>query len=95
MLVGRTDDGSNDYQRQPAASVMAIDARSAMARVKRARFAFTISVPHRNGCEASIRQPGGLEPGGRRSLALRPRLTTGLPWTDGERGTVFVPVRKP
>jgi hypothetical protein len=33
--------GSSDYQRQPAASVIAIDARSAMARVKRARFAFT------------------------------------------------------
>jgi hypothetical protein len=40
---------SNDYQRQPAASVIAIDASSAMARVKRARFAFTF-VSLSNGC---------------------------------------------
>jgi hypothetical protein len=38
--VGRPLD---DYQRQPAASVMDMDARSAMARVKRARFDFTIN----------------------------------------------------
>ena len=42
MVADGLDDRSNDYQRQPAASVIAIDARSAMARVKRARFAFTI-----------------------------------------------------
>jgi hypothetical protein len=42
VVVDGPDDRSNDYQRQPAASVIAIDARSAMARVKRARFAFTI-----------------------------------------------------
>ena len=61
----------------PAPIVRAIDARSARAQVKRTRFAFT-STP------LSLSRASG--PGNRavfrgRSLALRPRLATGLPWT--------------
>ena len=53
-------------------------ASSAMAVVKRARFAFTIytSFPRLR------RRPGGRAASSEsRSLALRPRLATGLPWT--------------
>jgi len=55
-----------------------MDANSINAQVKRARFAFTTSSPINKGAiHSSI--------GGRavswRSLALRPRLATGLPWT--------------
>jgi len=61
---------------------MAIDARSVNATVKRARFAFTptylvVREPHRRIGSRAVwllfQRP--------RSLALRPRLTTGLPWT--------------
>ncbi len=65
---------------RPAASVRAMVARSDTAMVKRARFAFTtlplwLCIP-----SDGHRQPGGLPDG--RSLALRPRLATGLPWTE-------------
>ena len=53
-------------------------ARSVNAQVKRARFAFTTLLPSFEGRDA-------LAEGNRavsvRSLVLRPRLATGLPWT--------------
>jgi len=58
--------------------VKAMDASIATAQVKRARFAFT------HDSFESIwlhRGPGNRAVFRRRSLALRPRLTTGLPWT--------------
>jgi hypothetical protein len=73
------------YQRIPAPRLRAIDARSVTARVKRARFAFTIALLEMNSTAAPDRQPGGLALRAR-SLALRPRLATGLPWTDRSRG---------
>src|ERR1019366_4236898 len=68
--------------RIPAPSVRAIDAMMANAMVKRARFAFTES---HLVCRCVIRPAAGLPWGGLRfmprSLALRPRLAAGLPWT--------------
>ena len=65
--------------RMPAPMVRAMDASSATAQVKRARFAFTIRLLR--VCLRCIRTPAtGRSPRGR-SLALRPRLATGLPWT--------------
>ena len=74
--------------RMPAPSVRAIDAMIANARVKRARFAFTFVLLDR-----AVR----LQTGNRAALAiisrpqaLRPRLTTGLPWTICRRRTSVV-----
>ena len=64
-----------------------MDASSAMAVVKRARFAFTV-LHLVSEIASSARQPGGL--GEPRSLALRPRLATGLPWTALRRRTFVV-----
>jgi hypothetical protein len=55
--------------------------------VKRARFAFT-STPHGYGCRRS--PAGGRAVSLPRSLALRPRLATGLPWTVQRPRTVLV-----
>ena len=65
-------------QRMPAPSVRAMDATSARTQVKRTRLVFTSDsvsevVHSRTGDRAVF--PLG------RSLALRPRLATGLPWT--------------
>jgi hypothetical protein len=62
-------------------------ASSAMAVVKRARFAFTslhlVS-------EIAPRSGGRAASSGSRSLALRPRLAAGLPWTALQRRTIVV-----
>jgi hypothetical protein len=63
--------------RIPAPTVRAIDARSISAQVKRARFAFTV-VPLPTGL---VRPCIGGRAVSVRSLALRPRLAAGLPWT--------------
>ncbi len=66
------------HQRMPAPRLRAMVASNEMAMVKRARFAFTFysSVP------AALAIPAtGRPPRGGRSLALRPRLAAGLPWT--------------
>ena len=65
--------------RIPAPTVRAIDARSISAQVKRARFAFTV-VPFQKGL---VRPWIGGRAVSVRSLALRPRLAAGLPWTIG------------
>ena len=72
----------------PAPSVRAMVASSDRAMVKRARFAFT-TPPHGSQGALGHRQPGGLPEG--RSLALRPRLATGLPWTVVHRGASIAP----
>ncbi len=72
----------------PAPSVRAMLASSDRAMVKRARFAFT-TPPHGSSGALGHRQPGGLPEG--RSLALRPRLTTGLPWTVVHREASIAP----
>ena len=65
-------------QRMPAPRASANDARTTIAEVKRASFAFTTELlllfSHRLGNRA-VSSPGATS----RSLALRPRLTTGLP----------------
>jgi hypothetical protein len=59
--------------------VRAMDARSIKAHVKRARFAFTcLSLLRKNRITIPT---GNRAVSGERSLVLRPRLTTGLPWT--------------
>ena len=87
------------HQRMPAPSVRAIDATSARTQVKRARFDFTGVTP--DWRQFTLGPATGRSSIGR-SLALRPRLATGLPWTDLEWGTFVldtdrtdVPVRVP
>src|SRR5262245_19218134 len=65
-------------QRMPAPMVRAMDASIATAQVKRARFAFTYDSFESVWLH---RGPGNRAVFRGRSLALRPRLTTGLPWT--------------
>ena len=66
-------------QRIPAPIVKAIAPSSMMACMKRARFAFIwYSFPQ---CGLVCSRTGSWAASRRRSLALRPRLTTGLPWT--------------
>ena len=61
----------------PAPTVSAMAASVATAQVKRARFAFTI-----DSFLSLLRFTGtGSRAVSERSLALRPRLATGLPWT--------------
>ena len=71
-------------QRMPAPSVRAIDATSARTQVKRTRFVFTndsvSEVVHSRTGDRAVFPLG-------RSLALRPHLAAGLPWTDLERRT--------
>jgi hypothetical protein len=74
---------SHQSQRMPAPSVRAIDATSARTQVKRARFDFTSDSVWRSMHFGSGGRAVFLE----RSLALRPRLAAGLPWTDFERRT--------
>src|SRR3990172_10196998 len=62
--------------RIPAPTVRAMLAMSSRAQVKRARFAFTMS-PSFEG-PVALWSATGLSQ--KRSLALRPRLATGLPW---------------
>jgi hypothetical protein len=58
--------------------VRASDARSARAHVRRTRLPFTNDSFRACRCRRSSATGRSSE---RRSLALRPRLTTGLPWT--------------
>ena len=67
-------------QRIPAPMVRAIDARSITAQVKRPRFAFTFDSFESLPVSPSPSVAGRSSVTGR-SLALRPRLATGLPWT--------------
>ena len=70
--------------RIPAPTVRAMALSSMMARVKRARFAFTGS-PSQEWDTARFELGGRAVSRAGRSLALRPRLATGLPWTISER----------
>jgi len=73
------EQGSHDYshQRMPAPIDRAMIASSVNAQVKRARFAFTtFSLPMKER-----RSDVGNRAVSVRSLVLRPRLATGLPWT--------------
>ena len=71
-------------QRLPAPRVRASDANATRAQVKRARFAFTIQhleqeLRSHAGSRAVCRSHDGRSG---RSLALRPCLAAGLPWTE-------------
>jgi hypothetical protein len=61
----------------PAPRVRAIDATSAAAQVRRARYVLTVSTSYTHWPAGSAAGRSGRP----RSLALRPRLATGLPWT--------------
>jgi hypothetical protein len=84
---GRGGGDHSNIHRIPAPRLMAIDARSTSAKVKRARFAFTVTP------SLSVFAPGpatGLscvevDP---RSLALRLHLAMDLPWTAIERRAI-------
>src|SRR6188768_706991 len=68
----------------PADRDRAMDARIARAQVTRVIRSFTVVhlVDKSRSVPATGRPPSSVEP---RSLALRPRLATGLPWTDDLR----------
>jgi hypothetical protein len=80
MSHGREDGLHYQSHRIPAPTERASDASSISAQVKRARFAFTVY-----SFSMKVRHSwiGGRAFSLRRSLALRPRLATGLPWTIG------------
>jgi hypothetical protein len=84
------------FHRIPAARERAIDARIATAQVRRVSLSFTlVHLDTDTGPEPATGLPRrSAEPP--RSLALRPRLTAGLPWTDDPRkaGLAFVPDRR-
>ena len=75
------------YHLMPAPRDRAMVARSDRATVKRARFAFT--APPRCSRASCDRVSGSRAVFRGRSLALRPRLAMGLPWTVVHRGANF------
>jgi hypothetical protein len=83
--VRRLDDVLHGYDhRIPAPTVRAMALSAITAQVKRARIAFTVPLSQDWATGRQI-SAAGRPPRVRRSLALRPRLTTGLPWTISGR----------